>query len=318
MAASKPPPATAGTALATVPAQSLVAKFADRFGVDQDKLLTTLKGTVFRGDPSKGERGELTNSQMVALLVVADQYHLNPFTREIYAFPDPKSGGIVPVVSIDGWMRIVNEHPQFDGLEVRYSDTTDQRNVPEFVVVTIHRKDRSRPITILEYFSEVSRSTDPWRQMPRRMLRHKGIIQCSRIAFGFAGIYDPEEAVTIVDAQIVDQQQQRQLPRNGTAGLRSRLGVGPNVTDVPVPPKPPASAPAPAAAPAVSDLPAKSYAEVREALQSATTTDAFMIALADVEAVVDEQHRGELSALADKLYGERFPQPQQQRDGTNG
>ena len=41
-----------------------------------------------------------------------------PFTKEIYAHPDQHKG-IVPVVGVDGWIRIVNEHPQFDGIEVR-------------------------------------------------------------------------------------------------------------------------------------------------------------------------------------------------------
>ena len=30
--------------------------------------------------------------------------------------------------------------------------------------------------------------------MPRRMLRHKALIQGARIAFGFSGIYDEDEA----------------------------------------------------------------------------------------------------------------------------
>jgi len=33
------------------------------------------------------------------------------------------------------------------------------------------------------------------------MLRHKALIQCSRIAFGFSGIYDEDEANRIVDSQ---------------------------------------------------------------------------------------------------------------------
>jgi len=53
--------------------------------------------------------GEVTNEQMLALLVVADQYRLNPFLNELYAFPD-KKGGITPIVGVDGWSRIINDH----------------------------------------------------------------------------------------------------------------------------------------------------------------------------------------------------------------
>ncbi|MER2891198.1 recombinase RecT, partial [Escherichia coli] len=62
-----------------------------------------------------------THEQMLALLVVAEQYNLNPFTREIYAFPD-KQNGIIPVVGVDGWSRIINTHPQYDGVEFVYAD----------------------------------------------------------------------------------------------------------------------------------------------------------------------------------------------------
>jgi hypothetical protein len=52
--------------------------------------------------------------------------------------------------------------------------------------------------------SEVNRGTQPWKSHPRRMLRHKALIQCARIAFGFAGIYDEDEAERIVEAQVVE------------------------------------------------------------------------------------------------------------------
>ncbi|MGC6598113.1 recombinase RecT, partial [Escherichia coli] len=38
------------------------------------------------------------------------------WTKEIYAFPD-KQNGIVPVVGVDGWSRIINENQQFDGMD---------------------------------------------------------------------------------------------------------------------------------------------------------------------------------------------------------
>lgn len=167
------------------PQFSLVTRTAQRFGVDAEKLLPTLKATAF-----KTER-PVTNEQMMALLIVAEQYRLNPFTREIYAYPD-KFGGITPVVSVDGWTRIVQEHPQFDGWDFVY-DSKEQS-----YTCTIWRKDRSHPTVITEYLVECRRETDPWKRMPRRMLRHKSLIQCARVAFGFAGIYDEEEAQDIM------------------------------------------------------------------------------------------------------------------------
>jgi phage recombination protein Bet len=178
---------------------SLVARTAERFAVEPNKLLGTLKATCFRGDVS--------TEQLMALLVVADQFNLNPFTREIYAFPD-KRNGIIPVVGVDGWSRIINEHPMFDGMDFKDGPANDE-NLPEWIECTMHRKDRSHPVTAREYMTECYRQPfvkdgktidGPWQSHPRRFLRHKSLIQCARIAFGFVGIYDPDEGERIVAA----------------------------------------------------------------------------------------------------------------------
>ena len=165
--------------------RSVVANMAARYSTDAGKLMETLKLTVFKG---------ASNEQLMALCIVADQYKLNPFTKEIYAFPD-KGGGIVPVVSIDGWLRIINDQPNYDGMEIEGDDVE--------CTITIHRKDRSHPTKATEYASECKRNTEPWRTHPARMLRHKAIIQAARIAFGFA-LKDPDEADRIVEAQAVE------------------------------------------------------------------------------------------------------------------
>lgn len=190
--------------------KSLVTRFAARFGVDGGKFFDTLKATAFK----QRDGSAPTNEQMMALLVVADQYNLNPFTREIYAFPD-KQNGIIPVVGADGWSRIINEHAQYDGVEFVYADKMVRMEgarveCPEWVACVIYRKDRSRPICIKEFLDEVYRAPfqgsgrngsytveGPWQTHTKRMLRHKALIQCSRIAFGFGGIYDQDEAERI-------------------------------------------------------------------------------------------------------------------------
>lgn len=194
-------PAAASQQVAAIGGKpSLVMKFAAKYGVDSDKMLSTLKATAFKtgkNDP------EVTNEQMVALLVVADQYQLNPFLKEIYAFPDGK-GGIVPMVPVDGWIRIINERPEIDAIEFRDADTSDASEIPAWIECTISRKDRSKPIVVREYFAECKRGTQPWQSHPRRMLRHKALIQCARVAFGFAGIFDPDEGERIRDSNAIE------------------------------------------------------------------------------------------------------------------
>jgi hypothetical protein len=126
----------------------------------------------------------------MAFSIVANEYNLNPFIKQIYAFP-AKGGGIVPVVSVDGWITMTNNHPQMDGIE--FEDEHDEKGNLVSIACTIYRKDRSRPIRAKEYLEECRRPTDPWK-MPHRMLRHKALIQTSRIAFGFSGITDEDEA----------------------------------------------------------------------------------------------------------------------------
>ncbi len=192
-------------AVVTIPKRpSLVARFAERYGVDSDKMLSTLKATCFRQRDNK----EISNEQMMALLVVADQYKLNPFTKEIFAFPDKT--GIVPVVGVDGWSRIINENPALDGIEFRYSEGTREhkgKTVHDWIECVIRRKDRKEPIIVREFFDEVVRElsyASPWDTHPNRLHRHKTLIQCARIAFGFAGIYDEDEAERIIEMGAAD------------------------------------------------------------------------------------------------------------------
>ncbi len=170
---------------------TLTSQLSQRFKLDGgEELLTTLKQTAFKG--------QVTDAQMTALLIVANQFGLNPWTKEIYAFPD-KNGGIVPVVGVDGWARIINEHPQFDGMDF-------EMDGEQSCTCVIYRKDRTRPIRITEYMAECKKTGGgPWQSHPRRMLRHKAMIQCARMAFGFGGISDEDDAERIREKDITPQ-----------------------------------------------------------------------------------------------------------------
>lgn len=148
-------------------------------GVDEGNLYQTLKATVFKDAKD--------DSQLATLMIVANQYGLNPFTKEIYAFPS--RGAVIPIVSVDGWTRIINDNPNCDGIQFSQDD--------ESATCTIYRKDRSHPTVVTEYLAECKMNTDPWKKYPKRMLRHKALIQCARVAFGYSGIYDEDEAKRI-------------------------------------------------------------------------------------------------------------------------
>ena len=145
--------------VATIKRTNLSQRMADRFGVDPAEMMQTLKATAFKGNVS--------DAQMQALLIVADQYGLNPWTKEIYAFPD--KGGIVPVVGVDGWATIINDNSQVDGIDYEQDD--------ESCTCIIYRKDRKHPIKVTEWMGECKRGTQPWQSHPKRMLRHTAMIQ---------------------------------------------------------------------------------------------------------------------------------------------
>lgn len=171
---------------------SLIQAMASRYSIDPAKFIATLKATILP---------KATDEEAQAFCMVAHEYGLNPFLKEIHAFPN-KSGGITPVVGVDGWASLMNRRPEFDGIEFETQDTEDGK--PHSVTARVYIKGRSRPVTVTEFYSECARGTDPWKTMPRRMLRHKALIQAARVAFGFAGIHDEDEARDIINVTPID------------------------------------------------------------------------------------------------------------------
>ena len=187
---------------------TLTSKLAARLEMgDGSGLIETLKATAFKG--------QVSDAQMTALLVVANQYGLNPWSKEIYAFPD-RQNGIVPVVGVDGWARIINSHPQFDGMDFQQDD--------ESCTCVIYRKDRSHPVKVTEFMSECKRGNmGPWVSHPKRMLRHKAMIQCARLAFGYGGIFDQDEAERIVESRSSINHETGEIQRKEPAPARPAL-----------------------------------------------------------------------------------------------
>lgn len=171
--------------------RSALETLASRLQIQPAELKSTLVKTVFAGCR--------TESEFLALIIVANEYGLNPLTKEIYAFP-AKGGGVVPMVSIDGWIRIMNEHPQYDGIDFNYQ--LDEKGNVEAIESVIYRKDRTRPTKVLEWLDECKRNTDPWNKSPKRMLRHRALMQGARVAFGFSSIAIEEDALEGVYTEV--------------------------------------------------------------------------------------------------------------------
>jgi phage recombination protein Bet len=183
------------TAIQNAPAvhekPGLIEAFAGQYNIKPANVLPVLKDTILPG-------GKASDEQVQAFLVVCNEYGLNPFTKEIYAFP-AKGGGVQSVIGIDGWIKLVHRQKQLDGIQ--FIENRGETGRVESITCRIARKDMGREIECTEYMAECARNTDPWKQYPIRMLRHKAMIQCARLAFGLSGVMDQDEYEQMIETE---------------------------------------------------------------------------------------------------------------------
>jgi hypothetical protein len=106
--------------------------------------------------------------------------HLDPLCEEI-GFTQYEDGQWQVFITIEGCSKLLNQHPQFNGLHFTQAATLID-DLPEWIECSIYRKDRQVPTTVREYLSEVRGENEIWKKMPRRMLRHRALQQCVRLA----------------------------------------------------------------------------------------------------------------------------------------
>jgi hypothetical protein len=170
----------------------------------------------------------------------------------------------------------------------------DKVGQPEWIECVIYRKDRSHPTKVREYMVECKRSTGPWQSHPRRMLRNKVIAQGGRVAFGFVGIYDPDEAERIVERDITPV-----LPTSTIASINASIAPPPaSPVETPV-----TDAVVVEAVEAVeADEYVMSYANVATRIERAGDTDVLAEAIDMIRYVASKEQQGELRVLAEKRH----------------
>ena len=168
------------------PRNGLLATMAGKYGLAADVFERTVAAVAM---PQKNGKPDCTREELISCLIVANEHDLNPLTKEIY-FMRAKSGVIQPIVSVDGWIKKLNSHPQFDGME--FEDHIDDGKMTACTCI-IYRKDRTRPTKVTEYMIECKGDSTAWKKTERRMLRNRTLSQGARIAVGFAGVMDFDE-----------------------------------------------------------------------------------------------------------------------------
>ena len=130
----------------------------------------------------------LETSTILSLIHLAITYRLDPLMGEVALWTDTEKQ-VHPSITIDGWMKIINCHPTFAGITFEEESALEGGcldGMPLFMSCTIYRTDRQVPIKVREYFDEVKNDHPIWKSMPRRMLRHRVLQQCARLAFGIS------------------------------------------------------------------------------------------------------------------------------------
>ena len=146
-----------------------LARAASGLGIDEAELQAWVDLQI-----------EVPAKAILTLLRMMQSLHLDPLSEEI-GFTQYEDGQWQVFITIEGCAKLLNQHPQFNGLHFTQADTLID-GLPEWIECSIYRKDREVPTTVREYLAEVKGENEIWKKMPRRMLRHRALQQCVRLA----------------------------------------------------------------------------------------------------------------------------------------
>ena len=148
-----------------------VSKAAEQLEIDESELMSWIDLQI-----------EVPAKTVLVMLRTMQNLHLDPLNEEI-SFTQYEDGHWQVFITIEGCTKLLNQHGQFNGLIFNQSETLID-GIPEWIECSIYRRDRIMPITVREYLIEVRSEKEIWQKMPRRMLRHRALQQCVRLAMG--------------------------------------------------------------------------------------------------------------------------------------
>ena len=146
-----------------------LAKAATGLGIDEAELKAWVDLQI-----------DVPAKTILTLLRMMQNLHLDPLLEEI-GLAQYEDGQWHVFITIEGCAKLLNQHPQFNGLVFHQANTLIE-GVPEWIECSIYRKDREVPTTVREYYIEVRGENTIWQKMPRRILRHRALQQCVRLA----------------------------------------------------------------------------------------------------------------------------------------
>jgi hypothetical protein len=177
------------------------------------------------------------------MLRTAREQQLDPLQEEVQAI---RFGlGWQVHISMEGWLKLLHRHPHFSG--ITFTPSPEETPLPTWMECTIYRSDRAVPTTVREYYQEVKQDAPLWDKMPRRMLRHRTLQQCARVALGVGTIgatgddsvtndhcpvddlrMNPTNGLPTLDRDQPEQPQAINLSLNAIPSKRSEHNINPS------------------------------------------------------------------------------------------
>jgi hypothetical protein len=184
---------------ATEKRQSIASTAAAQLGVEPNKVCELLRNVW------KTSRGSdpLSDHELFQGMSLIARFELDPITREIYVTRDGK-GRLLTIVGIDGWIKILDRTPHYDGFDQELEFSEDGKTLIA-VETTIFSKERSRPAKYKAYANEYARvSGMVAKSMPWHMLRLFSLRHAARLFTPLGG-----NVVTEEEAEFIKKQDQR-------------------------------------------------------------------------------------------------------------
>lgn len=162
--------------------EQLIKRALERSGLSYETFVGCITQNAFRSLNVWNE------SDLERYLLTCEELGLSPTSKSVYALqPEDKRSGVLLCIGLDGWVQLINQHPAYDGMTFTESAELEE-GIPKWIECKIYRNDRRVPLSVREYFIEVRRDSSAWITHPRRMLRHKAIVQCARLAFSLPNL----------------------------------------------------------------------------------------------------------------------------------
>ena len=166
------------------------------------------KRQVIKSTVAKGA----SDNELEMFMHLAKEYGLDPFQKEIFFWK--KGGRVTTMTSRDGYLKIANQHPAYEGMDSNIiypgdeleitkkdiklkSDSVDNMSKkPVGAYAVVYRSDRKIPTKIRVPFQEYFKANsykDNWKKYPSAMILKVAESMALKRAFSVSGLVSKEE-----------------------------------------------------------------------------------------------------------------------------